>query len=381
MHLEKPLWIHAVSLGEAIMVKGLIDALRQAYPHRCMIFTTVTPTGNKIVSSWARARDAVVYLPFDFSFIVERFLRRVDPSVCVIAETELWPNLIRQLHRRKIPVVIVNGRISDTSWSGYRFIKPFIRPILRKVNYFCVQTPTDGERLKVLGAREDQVKVTGNMKFDIPLLKPDPHELDLCRRSLGLAPGDKLLVCGSTHPGEEESLVQAYKDLQREFPYLKLLVAPRHPERSPQIKEIVSHAGFHGIFVSKLPFECPTCMTRPVYILDSIGKLIFYYAVADIVFVGGSFIKKGGHNILEPASLQKPILYGPSMFNFRDISALFIREKGALQVEGPQELVMQIAVLLKDPSQAVRLGARAQELIMKNTGATQKNLEVIRELL
>lgn len=372
--LNNPIWIHAVSVGEAMAVKGLLEEIKNAYPGRKLIISTITETGNKIAASIAKEGDFVTYLPLDFSFIVKSVIDRMKPAFFIIAETELWPNLILYLYKKKIPVVLVNGRISDKSFRGYSCVRFLLRPVLEKVSLFCVQTDRDAQRFMRLGVSRDKIHVTGNMKFDAvtyaqynPDLKPGPKE--------------RFLVAGSTHPGEEGIILEAYRQLCKEFSQLRLIIAPRHPERAAEVENIVVESGFKPVRISTLknPAERPES-AAPVFILDTVGELMSYYAIADIVFIGGSLIKKGGHNILEPASLSKAILFGPHMFNFRDITELFLDKKAAISVRNQEELTKNIGYLLNDPGKIIQLGQLAYELVLKNQGATKRNLGLIRRL-
>ena len=380
LSLDRPIWVHAVSVGEAVSIKELITQLRKAYPHKKLVISTVTATGNKIAQGLIGYSDLLIYLPLDFSFIVRHVLKRINPSLFIIAETEIWPNLISELYKQKIPIVTVNGRISDSSYSGYSAIKYIIRPILRKVNIFLLQSDTDALRLERLGVAKEKIQVTGNLKFDINLnvgLRLDTLEY---RQKLLLGSEDKLWVCGSTHAGEEMLIIQTYKELLLVCPKLKLFLAPRHPERSKDIAALLSKMKFMPVFVSSISGACPTCINSPVFILDTIGQLFNYYACADIVFVGGSLVKKGGHNIIEPASLKKPVIFGPYMFNFRDIADLFIQYKAGVMVSSAQELSLKMKELLFSELLAKDLGQRAYELILKHSGATEKNIQVIKQL-
>jgi len=383
LNLDRPIWIHAVSVGEAVSIKGLVGELRKTYPHKRLVISTVTATGNKIARGLIADGDLLTYLPLDFSFIVRKVIKKVNPSLFIIAETEIWPNLITCLHKQKIPIVTVNGRISDNSYSGYRAIRFLIRPILRKVSRFCVQSNTDALRLNDLGVAKENIQITGNVKFDISL-NPEPGlgpRVLAIRQKLWLGPDDKLWVCGSTHPGEEEIIIKAYKKLLFSFPKLKLLLAPRHPERSKDIGNLVSENSFMPVFISNISGACPTCINSPVFILDVMGELLDYYSAADIVFVGGSLVKTGGHNILEPASQKKPVFFGPHMFNFRDISRLFLENKAGIIVQNADELVVKIKEILGDYLLAKQLVERAYDLITNNKGATKRNIEVIKHLV
>jgi len=381
LNLDRPIWVHAVSVGEAVSIKGLVDELRKVYPHKRIVISTVTATGNKIAGGLVNDRDLLTYLPLDFSFIVRKVIKKINPCLFIIAETEIWPNLITCLYKQNIPVVTVNGRISDSSYSGYRAIKLLIRPILRRVRYFCVQSDTDGARLKALGVAKENIRVTGNVKFDINLDAPAELDVPAVRRKLWLGLDDKLWVCGSTHPHEEEIIIKAYKELLISFPKLKLLLAPRHPERGRDIGRLVSDNYFLPVFVSNISGSCPTCINHPVFILDVMGELLNYYSAADIVFVGGSLAKNGGHNILEPASQRKPVFFGPYMYNFRDISRLFLENKAGIMVHDANELAVKAKEILESSLLAKQLAERAYDLIAGNRGATKRNIEVIKQLL
>jgi len=380
LNLDRPIWIHAVSVGEAIAIKGLLAQLRQAYPDKKLVISTVTATGNKIAQNLVKEGDFLTYLPLDFSFIVKRVLKKINPCMFIIAETEIWPNLISCLHQLQIPVVTVNGRISDSSYGGYRLIKFLIRPILKMVKQFCVQSDLDALRLEKLGVDRQKIQVTGNVKFDLNLEAIAQSDILIYRQKLMLGQFDKLLVCGSTHPGEEKLILAAYQELLLVSPELKLLIAPRHPERSENISRLATDKGFMPVLVSDVSGISLTGVNRQVFILDTIGQLLNYYSAADIVFVGGSMVKKGGHNILEPASLKKPVIFGPYMFNFRDISELFLANQAALMVSDRQELAQKVKELLGSDLLVKGMVERAYALIIKNRGATSKNIQIIKQL-
>lgn len=372
--LNRPIWIHAVSLGEAVLIKGLLEELRLAFPDKRFIISTVTPTGNRIARVLAREGDLVTYLPLDLGFIVGAFVKRVNPSLFIVAETEIWPNLLNSLHKKHIPIIAVNARISDNSFKGYYGIKFLIKPILNKVNLFCTQTEHDARRLAHLGVEKSRLRVTGNMKFDLK-----PQELKFKPSGLRLKFEEQLWVCGSTHPGEEEIILAVYKELLEYFSDLRLLLAPRHPERSSQVARLAQELGFKAIKTSS--GEQSAEDSKAVYILDSVGELLSFYSIAHIVFVGGSLVNKGGHNILEPAALGKPIIFGAHMSNFRDIAQLFLKNKAALKVQNKEELKNKVRLLLGDPSVIRQLGQAAQDLIKNNQGATQRNLDCILSFL
>jgi len=381
LNLDRPIWIHAVSVGEVNSIKGLVEILRKIYPQKKIVISTVTATGHKVARSLVKEGDFLTYLPLDFSFIIGRVLKKINPCIFIIAETEIWPNLINCLDKDKIPVVTVNGRISDSSYKGYSMIKYMIRPILNKVTKFCVQTDIDALRLKNLGVLEAKVEVTGNVKFDIKPEENPKADTVVYRRKLWLTNDDKLLVCGSTHAKEEEIIFNSYRELLISLPKLKLLVAPRHPERSQDVAKIAEQSGFMPILISNLTEACPTCTNKPVFILDTIGELFNYYSASDIVFMGGSLVKKGGHNIIEPASLKKPVIFGPHMFNFRQICKLFLENKAGIMVANSRDLVIKTKQILNNSLYEKEIAERAYELIAKNKGATVKNIKAIEQVV
>ncbi|MCX5712266.1 MAG: 3-deoxy-D-manno-octulosonic acid transferase, partial [Candidatus Omnitrophica bacterium] len=419
LDLGRPIWVHAVSVGEAMSIRELVAELRQEFPALRFVVSTVTPTGNNIAKSFARQQDFVTYLPFDLSFIVNKVIRRINPKVFIIVETELWPNLIRCFFKNKIPIVVVNCRISDSSFGGYKAFKFIFKPLLKKISLFCCQSKQDALRLEMIGADKNKIRVTGNMKFDLKVANTS-----FGGSILKLGDNEELLVAGSTHPGEEEIILRIYKDLRKAHPELRLLIAPRRPERSDQICRIVRDAGFYPQLISNF-CHCEEAEGRllrlsslrgafyatkqsqrqarnrlrnpnseiasapavprndsdSVFILDTIGKLVSFYAIADIVFMGGTMIKKGGHNIIEPAALGKPVIFGPHMFNFRDIAAQFVQSNCAILAHDENELEEKLSFLLDNPESATELGRRAQALVISNRGATHRNIESIKSVL
>jgi len=383
-HLEflkdkNPIWIHAVSVGEVNAVKSLIGELRKEYPHKDLVISTVTETGNTIARSIAKDNDRVIYLPLDLSFIVKRVIDLISPSLFITVETEIWPNLISWLNKKKIPIVLVNGRISNRSFKGYRIIKFLLRNILKKLSLFCMQTDRDRERILFLGAPKDRVFVVGNMKFDTTDYtdRRITDYTDKYKTFLGLSQKEILWVAGSTHRGEEVQILDVYRDLLLEFPNLRLLIAPRHPERSYEIENLIRDFGFKTLKISRLNKE-NIRNGKEIFLLDTVGELLYFYSIAEIVFVGGSLIKKGGHNLIEPAFFRKPIIFGPYMFNFQDICDLFLNNKGAIMVSNKQELQKEIKNLLKNPSKRGDLGRHAENLILQNQGAAEKNIDLIK---
>lgn len=378
---SRPIWIHAVSVGEAKAIRPIYERLKKKHPGRSFVLSTVTPTGNKVARSFADKDDLVVYLPLDISFVVKKVIDRVNPELFIIAETEIWPNMINYLHKKGAAIAVVNGRISDASFKGYYLARFFISRILNKVGLFCVQTKRDAERLHRIGAQSSRVRVSGNMKFDMSLPACDSREL---RNSLGLRDESRLFLAGSTHPGEEKLLLQAYGSLKKDIPFLEMMIAPRHPERAYEVARLAEAFGFSARLKSLCAKETVVggqITKGRVHILDTIGELINYYSASDIVFVGGSLVKKGGHNILEPALLGKPVLFGPYMHNFRDIAELFISAGAALEVSSIAELERSIAQLIANPGEYAQIAVKAGKIIEDNRGATLKTMEYLDELM
>jgi 3-deoxy-D-manno-octulosonic-acid transferase len=385
--LDGPIWLHAVSVGEAMSIRHLVENLKGKFPQKDFIISTVTPTGNKIARSIAGKNDAVIYLPLDFSWVVRGVIDKISPSLFVIAETEIWPNLITALYKKNIPIAVVNARISDRSFKKYLFARFLVKPVLNKISVFCVQTAIDGKRLEQLGVAKEKIKLTGNMKFDIKVRDYEDLRKDYAdyRVKLGVGIKEKLIVAASTHPGEEEALLEVYLKLLNSFPDLKLLLVPRHPERSEALVKLINkYPLLSARRISQLPRlnEADELSGRKqVFILDTIGQLMYFYAISDIVFVGGSLVKSGGHNILEPASLGKPILFGKYMFNFRGIAEMFLKNNAGIMVNDAGELEIELKKILEDDLKISQLGHASRKVILENQGATAKNVEAITALL
>lgn len=359
----RPIWVHAVSVGEVMAAHPLIRELRKRYPRKKLILSTVTVTGNFTARQRVPEADAVFYFPFDYPWIVRRVIRRIRPAIVLIAETELWPNFIRELAREGIPSVIVNGRISPRSYRSYLRLKPFFRRVFEHVGRFCMQSETDAERMRAIGADASRVEVTGNLKFDqrIPSVQPAP---------LPLPPGARVITAGSTHRGEEAVVLDIFKRLRERFPELLLILAPRHPERFEEVAGLIHAAG--------LDCRRRTAQSgaiRDVLLLDTIGELWSFYALCDIAFVGGSLVRVGGHNLLEPAAMKKPVIFSRYMFNFKEISQALMDAGGGIMVKDPTELYARMEELLSDPTHARSIGERAYSVIAANSGATRRTLE------
>ncbi len=374
------IWIQAVSVGEVAVCRSLMPLLKENFPTHDIVISTVTKAGNDLAKRLFSKDAIIIYFPLDFSFTVRRAVKYIRPSIYIMVETEIWPNLLAELSADSIPSVMINGRISDRSIGKYRLARHFLKSVLSKISAFCMQDTIDAERVISLGAPPDRVKVTGNMKFDSPASANIETQVAV-RRSLGLGEEDLILVAGSTHEGEEEALIVAFKELMLEFPKLKLLIAPRHIDRVSGIEKAISRSGLGSARISKLNETRDAKNERRILILDTIGHLNEAYSVATAVFVGGSLVGHGGQNPLEPAVLGKAMLFGPHMFNFKYITKVLLKEDAALQVADKDGLVKNLKMLLKDPAKRSSLGNNAKKTIEDNRGATNKNLKIISEIL
>jgi 3-deoxy-D-manno-octulosonic-acid transferase len=379
---EESIWIHAVSVGEALTARALAADLKARYPRLRLFLSTTTMAGQQVARRSLSNVDAVFYFPFDWTVIVRRTLGLVRPRLFIMMETEIWPNLLRECRRRGVRTVMINGRISNRSYPRYRLIRPFIRRVLADVDRFCVQSEESARRLIDLGANAAQVSVTGSLKFDsLELPAPTAHgrPRDRVLRFFQLSSSRTVIVAGSTLRGEEAAVLGAFARIKATMPGALAILAPRQPERFPEVERLARDAGFVTARRSDLPIDAEP--RADVIVLDTIGELAQLYQLATAVFVGGSLVDHGGHNILEPAIFGKPIVFGPYMHNFKEIAEAFLANDAAIQVQSERELDDSMLALVTDPVRRARLGAAARALVAANRGAKTKTLEVIGELL
>ncbi|HUG37796.1 MAG TPA: 3-deoxy-D-manno-octulosonic acid transferase [Candidatus Limnocylindrales bacterium] len=373
---EPRCWIHAVSVGEALTAQPLVEGIRRRWPDLSIVLTTVTPTGARVVAD--RMGDLVThrYFPLDLPGPVRRTLGSVGPQFFVGMETELWPNFLRALERRGIPSMIANGRISDRSFRRYRLIRPLLGAVLRRVSLFAMQSAEDARRIIALGAPPERVVVTGSLKTDQE--PEDPGARELWERLLGLTPDERVWIAGSTHPGEEEPVLDAFVALRARFPSLALLLAPRHPERAAEVERLARDRGLDIVRRTTLPRERAR---GAVILLDTVGELARFYRVGDVVFVGGSLVPTGGHNMLEPALRGKPVLFGPHTENFRESADLLLAARAALVIRDRHGLEAAVAGLLDDPARAREMGERGFAAVVRRQGGVRLTLELIERYL
>jgi 3-deoxy-D-manno-octulosonic-acid transferase len=379
---EESIWIHAVSVGEALTARALVDDLRRRHPRLRLYLSTTTMTGQQVARRNLQGIDAVFYFPFDWMFIVRRTLDIVKPRLFVMMETEIWPNLLRACRARGVSTVVINGRISTRSYPRYRMIRPFFRRVLADIDRFCMQSEESARRLIELGADPERVTVTGSLKFDslqvpMPIAHGRPRERVL--RCFRTAASRIVIIAGSTMKGEEAAMLRAFERVRSISPGALMIVAPRNPERFDEAERLARETGLTTVRRSDLPID--TDPRADVVILDSIGELAQLYQLATAVFVGGSLANHGGHNILEPAVFGKPIVFGPHMHNFKEIADAFLANGAALQIQTDRELEQAMIGLVTDPVRRARLGAAARALVDANRGAKVKTLAVISELL
>lgn len=372
---KRVIWIHAVSLGEVVAVGGLVEKMRQAFPQYRVVVSTTTDTGQQLARKRFGA-DNVFYFPIDFAFAIRSYLQALQPELVVLAETEFWPNFLRLAHASGARVAVVNARISDRSWPRYRRFRWALRRMLVHVNLFLAQTDEDSRRLQSIGADAGRVQVTGNLKFDVSLPAPPPF-VESLRRTLAAEGAGPVLVCGSTVEGEEPPLLKAFENLRVAHPRAVMILAPRHPERFDDVAILLRQLGMPSHRRTRWTGEP---LAGGVLLVDSIGELAALYALADVAFVGGSLVPRGGHNIIEPAQHGVAIVTGNHTENFRDIVALF-QSRDAVRIANLAELPLTLMHLLADDAERRALGRRALETMRSQMGATARTLEGLQTLL
>jgi 3-deoxy-D-manno-octulosonic-acid transferase len=370
---EPRCWIHAVSVGESAAAVPLVEGIRRRWPELGIVVSTITPTGARIVAERLAGTAAHRYFPIDLPGPVRRALDAARPRFFIAIETELWPNFLRALARRRIPAMIANGRISDRSFRRYRWVRLLMRRVLADVSVFAMQTHEDARRIIALGASPSRVVVTGNLKSDL-VPEATGDDTSAWRERLRLGADARLWIAGSTHRGEEAVVLDAFLRARTRCPPLALLLAPRHPERAGEVEELIRERGLTAARRSRLPADGAP---GAVVVLDTVGELATLYALAEVVFVGGSLVPVGGHNVLEPAMRGKPVLVGPHMSNFREGAELLQRSGGGLVVKDGPELERELARLLEDRDLARRMGEAARHAFAGRQGAVSATLDLI----
>ncbi len=375
-HRAPIFWVHAVSVGEVLAVSGLVAQLRERHPRARVVVSTVTDTGQKLARQRFGAEN-VFYFPLDFAFAVRPYLQALRPRLVVIAETEFWPNFLRLAREGGARVAVVNARISDRSFPGYRRLRRWLARVLQNVDLLLAQTDQDRERLLAIGAPAERTRVAGNLKFDASLPQP-PAIVQQLQSAIALAEASPVIVAGSTMEGEEPLLLRAFETVLALHPRAVMILAPRHPERFNHVASMISDLGIR--FWRRSEWQPSRSIAGRVFLLDTIGELASLYALAIVAFVGGSLVERGGHNILEAAQYGVPVLVGPHTENFRDIVNLFL-QAGAARVVGPAELPLVLRELVENEAERKLMGMRALETLQAHRGATERTLRALEELL
>ena len=378
------IWIHAVSVGEVLAAKPLADALKKKYPHFAIFVSTTTETGRRLAQERLQSADGIFYFPLDWVVPVRRALKAIHPRMVIVMETEIWPNFLREAHRRRIPVIFAYARISERSFALYflwRFlVVPFFKRVMQDAVIFLAQTPEDASRLREMGAPEDRVEVCGNLKYDGA--PPAIGEFGAwLSRQIQTQERWPVLLAGSVVAEEEEAVMAAYDVVQRQWRHALLVLAPRKPARFDAASKIAAEGGWTVIRRSRIDIAAPLDENADVLVLDSIGELAGLYSLADVVFVGGSLVSSGGHNILEPAWFARPPVFGESMENFQEMAAQFLAAQAGVQVKSGQQLGKVWVKLIEDNALRERMGKSAQQLSERNRGATARVLNRVADVL
>ena len=381
---RKAIWIHAVSVGEVLAAVPLARRLRERFPQFRLVVSTTTETGQQLARERVDCADAVFYFPLDFAFAVRRVLRAVEPAVVVIAETEIWPNFLRELRRAAVPAVFVNGRISERSARRYqrvaRFDSWFVREVMNEPQLWLMQSEEDAQRVRALGADDSHVEVLGNLKYDLEPPQSSPlvswFEEQVARQERW-----PVLVAGSVLEGEEAQVLAGFDLVQRKWCRALLVLAPRKPAGFDDAARIVEQDGWLVQRRSGVTANGALSENADVFLLDSIGELAGFYRLADAVFVGGSLVVAGGHNILEPAWFGKPPVFGPHMNNFRDMAKLFLEEMAAVQVWSGPDLGQRWIEMIDSTERHERMGRAARALVERNRGATERTVTRLAAIL
>jgi len=366
-HKKEVIWFHTVSVGETEAAFPLIRNIQARYPGRPILVTTTTPTGSARVKALFEETVEHVYLPYDLPNAVGRFLNHFSPCIAVMMETEIWPNLFHQCHQQKIPLLIVNARLSEKSTQGYQKLKSLTEEALSNVNQIAARSENDAERFISLGAPTAIVSVAGNIKFDLTLSTSLRKEAEEIHQILFLQ--RPTLIAASTHEKEDEKVLAAFKEIKKTIPELLLVLVPRHPERFDTVAALCQKEEFSLI---KRSDEKPCSNQTDIFLLNTMGELKLFSTAVDVAFVGGSLVPTGGHNVLEPAAAGVPVLFGPHMFNFSEIAELLIEKGAAIQVKDECQFAKEVIALFEQPETRNELGLKGQRFVEENRGTLEK---------
>jgi len=377
---ERPcVWVHGVSVGEVLAAKSFIREFERGHPDWEVVISSTTNTGIQVARKNYK-EEMVFYFPLDFGFVTERVIKKIKPSIIILMELEVWPNFLRSADRRGIKTLIINGRISEKSFNLQRRFWFLLEGCYRRIAHICVQTKEYADRFRALGVESEKIEITGTMKYDSVQTDVDDKEVSELKKILNIKEGEKVLLGASTHRTEEAVLLDAFLSLRKDFPQLRLIIVPRHPERFNEVAGLLESSRVKYIRKSKIN-EGASADGNEVILGDTMGELADMSKVSDIVFVGGSLIRHGGQNMLEPAGYSKAVLFGPHIFNFKETVELLLAEEAAIMINSADELEGHIRRLLCDEASAREMGGRAREVIKAQKGATTKNVKAVEKVL
>ncbi len=376
------IWLHGASVGEMVAISPLVKEIKKLMPERKVLVSAVTVGGYDMARQIMPEADAIINFPLDLPFVASSMVSRIRPGIFIMVETELWPNFLRAIRERNIPAMMMNGRISEKSAKSYRYLSSLLRDMLNTINLFCMQSSIDAKYITQLGANPEKIIVTGNTKFDQTYAEVSPEDLATYKSELGLGEDAwPVIVAGSTHRTEEEAVLTSFTALRKKYPRARLIIAPRKLNRIEEIKKVNAKFGYEMGFRSKLKEMEGKRPEFPVLMLDTIGELGRIYAIGDIVFVGGSLVRYGGHNVLEPAAHAKPILVGPSMEDFKDSYSLLSKAGACRMVSDADGLAEAFLEIAGDDALRKKMGDASIQIIRENRGAALKTIHYLTDLL
>ena len=372
---HKPFWVHALSVGEVLSAFPIIEAMRKKWPNQAIVFSASTLSGFEMAQNIRNQVNDIFYFPYDLLFSVRMMIKKVDPSLFVLVESDIWPNFLIQLYKKKIPSILLNARLSKESYRGYRLFKWIMQPALNTFCGICAQSEIQKNRFESFNIDPSKIVISGNVKFDQKRHQLSESELETLKRKYGLTQSTPIIVAGSTHAGEEQILINMFFRLIRRYPELKIIIAPRNPERAKEIMSICHKHHLTALLYSQQkPF-------KHILIVDQMGVLGKLYALANIAFVGGSLVAEGGHNPLEPASMAKPIVFGSDMHDFPEVAKRLVNEGAALQVKDPDELYTFFQRLLDNKEIAKQCGVKGLKIVKDSQGAVKQSINFIEKIL
>ncbi|MFC1858620.1 3-deoxy-D-manno-octulosonic acid transferase [Thermodesulfobacteriota bacterium] len=377
----KPIWVHALSVGEVISTLPLIDRLTEHFKDRPVVFSASTKTGFDIANNLLKEKVHELFLfPYDLFLSVKHVTRVVDPALVIIVETDIWPNFLYEMKHRNVPVILANARLSKRSFNGYKRISFFSVPLFLSFAKICTQSREDAGRFNLLGIPGHKIKTTGNLKFDQEFKPVAASQIENLKHSMHLGPDQKIFLAGSTHKGEETILADALAMIKKKYENYKFIIVPRNPQRAASVCRILTSAGLAAIRMKELQSGKPA-EGFDVFVIDMIGLLGKLYAIADVAFVGGSLVNSGGHNPLEAAAFSKPLLWGPDMSDFAEIADMLVKAGGALKIRDAKSIYESVVTITSDPLVARQMGRAAYDFFCTHKGGAVKTLEVVNEYL